>query len=359
MFFRMTSSWDPVQVADTDAERAAVRAFRDAHGEPAEFDDGPGIVHLYSGTADALKAVATLRIFEGSAPPADAVERFSLGLFPNLSSLRFAEIGRFVFAPGAAGRVLPSMARGVYDTMAGTERCDIALSLAPPQVVNHHRKLGGRPYGAPPVQRNGGLHVPLAAVLSDAGYLKGVGAITAGQVSKHFGEGKREPLDLEPLKPLFERDEALIESDSARIWSAMRATLDENAGPSLVDQLSESALRRMAADGLILEVPAGGVITEQGGDDDSILLILRGQFEVLRNSHPIATLGRGDVVGEVAFFLQAGQRSATVRSVDGGRVVVLRRHFLQELNRQDPDAAFTILMNLGRVLSTRLVGAIP
>lgn len=59
--------------------------------------------------------------------------------------------------------------------------------------------------------------------------------------------------------------------------------------------------------------------------------------------------------GELAFFLDDGRRTASVRAVSDCHLLVLRRRLLQELGTSDPDLALQLHFNLGRLLAERLV----
>jgi len=82
--------------------------------------------------------------------------------------------------------------------------------------------------------------------------------------------------------------------------------------------------------------------------------ILEGTFEIFSDQRVIRIMDKGDLFGEVAFFRESGRRSASVRAVTDGRLLVLRRHLMQELNKEDPETAYTILLNLMRILSERI-----
>ena len=84
-------------------------------------------------------------------------------------------------------------------------------------------------------------------------------------------------------------------------------------------------------------------------------VILDGVFEVISENKRLAILEKGDLFGEIAFFTQTGERCASVRAVTKGEVLILRRNFLKELTRIDPEAGFQILTNIGTVMADRIV----
>jgi CRP-like cAMP-binding protein len=68
----------------------------------------------------------------------------------------------------------------------------------------------------------------------------------------------------------------------------------------------------------------------------------------------LRVVGRGEVIGEVGFFGTSGRRSASVSAATNGQVLVLRRHFLDELRDSDPAIAAEILFELARALADRM-----
>lgn len=71
------------------------------------------------------------------------------------------------------------------------------------------------------------------------------------------------------------------------------------------------ALDKIAAMGETVEVEPGGIITEQGEVGQEAYLVVSGEVQVEVNGHPIATAGRGSVLGEMA-LLDLRPRSATL-----------------------------------------------
>ena len=68
----------------------------------------------------------------------------------------------------------------------------------------------------------------------------------------------------------------------------------------------------------------------------------------------IALLEKGDLFGEIAFFGASGERTANVRALTDCRLLVLRRKFLEELARSDPEAAYQIVLSVSRIMAERL-----
>ncbi len=85
---------------------------------------------------------------------------------------------------------------------------------------------------------------------------------------------------------------------------------------SLFVDASRSELRLIGRQLTRLNVPAGTVLVREGAFGDEFMVILEGEAEVSQGGgRTIATLGRGDLVGEMALLEHErgrGRRNATV-----------------------------------------------
>jgi len=72
---------------------------------------------------------------------------------------------------------------------------------------------------------------------------------------------------------------------------------------------------------MVRAIPAGHRLTREGVVGREAFVVLDGEADVFVDGELIATVGPGDVVGEVA--IDAGPRSATVRARTAMRVLVV------------------------------------
>ncbi len=373
MFARWLARLEAVHEASCPEEREAVYRFRytvyveelgrklAAGADPDrrvicdEDDERDYTLHLYTGRPGEVSGSLRLCHWEPGQVPEHHAAPLSMHVFPGIRQTGVGEIGRLMIHPTMRGRlVLLSLIRAMYDA-AAQRGCELLFCNCAPGLVPHYRRLGMRPYRAPLVPTEDGLEVPLVGVMSDAAYLQRMGSALAPLARKHFGPGKRRPTDLEPLRPLLEDGQASIEMDSGRVWEQIQQELLGEPEPSFLDNLSQRTAQKLTRQGFVVDVPPGTLITEQGLGQREMYVILSGTVEILGNDgRRINVLGKGDLFGEVAFFTEEGRRSASVRSASEVRLLVIRRRFLEELRRTDPDGACQILFNLGRVLSGRL-----
>jgi CRP-like cAMP-binding protein len=95
----------------------------------------------------------------------------------------------------------------------------------------------------------------------------------------------------------------------------------------------------------------GEVLVKQGEVGDAMFVIQDGEVEVVKEHEGrqtvLATLGAGEMLGEMAIFLRE-TRSATVRAKGRARAITIdRKNFLRRIN-EDPSIAFRLVEALSR-----------
>jgi CRP-like cAMP-binding protein len=368
---------DTVHKAETDAEREAIYRFRyhiyieelkynyEADHErkwlrqPA--DDEEGTTLLYTGRPDDITSTVRVRAWKpGQVPPA-VFAMTSMERFPGIEKLGVSHIGRMMIRRSLRGKlVLPSLLAGGYEFLVGEQGADLAFLDCVPGIVRHYRQLGARPYGGHLIDLGYSPGIPLVIVLSDYAHLKRSGSIVAPLVKKYFGPGKRPPLDLAPYRHLFESGEVPVEFDPEKVWEALQDRLlaSDETIPTFVDALSPGALFHLSESGYLLDVKGGDLITRAGIGQREMFVILEGACEVEGAAKRIALLEKGDLFGEIAFFSESGERTATVRALSNCKLLVLRQKFMDELVRNDPEAACQILLNVSRIMAERMGGMV-
>ena len=294
---------------------------------------------FYTGTPEQVTSAVRVRVWKPGMVPPKAFESMSLELFPGIERLTIAHVGRLMISRGIRGKLLlPSLLGGGYDYVVGEMGVDLLFLDCVPGIVRYYRQLGAVPYGGRLVDLGYSPGIPLVIVPSDYEHLKRSGSIVAPLVKKHFGPGKRPPLDKTPFLHLLEGETAPVEFDPSRVWSEIQERLLEGEGPatSFLDSLPERAVKQLSKSGFLLDVEAGSLVTRQGTGEREMYVVLAGAFDVLVDGRRVALLEPGELFGELAFFTTSGERTASVRALTAGRVLVLRRKFLLELSESDP-----------------------
>lgn len=101
---------------------------------------------------------------------------------------------------------------------------------------------------------------------------------------------------------------------------------------SLFSACSTKDLQKIAKVSDELHVTAGTILVDQGQTGREAFVLMSGSATVKRNGKKIATVGEGDVIGELA-LLDRGPRTATVICDTDCEVLVIdQRHFLGVLD---------------------------
>ncbi len=88
--------------------------------------------------------------------------------------------------------------------------------------------------------------------------------------------------------------------------------------------LSVAAMEHLAEHLSSQAVSSGNRIIDQGDEGDRFYVVSEGQFEVIKDGRPVATLAQGDFFGEIALLREA-PRSATVIALADSEVYILER----------------------------------
>jgi SulP family sulfate permease len=105
-------------------------------------------------------------------------------------------------------------------------------------------------------------------------------------------------------------------------------------------------------------VGAGERIFVQGDESRDLYLIRRGSVRLAmsvgkKDSYNLATFGRGDFFGEMA-FLDGSPRSADALAMEPAQLLVLSRGRFDALAMQHQAIALALLEGLARILAMRL-----
>jgi CRP-like cAMP-binding protein len=110
----------------------------------------------------------------------------------------------------------------------------------------------------------------------------------------------------------------------------------------LFADLEPEALEQLAAAATEVEVAAGRPLTQPGAPGTGMFFVCDGTVEV-EARESTRELGPGDFFGELALLTEGGTRTARVRAKTNVRCIAFDRAGFEDLVRQHPAIAATLL----------------
>jgi CRP-like cAMP-binding protein len=105
-----------------------------------------------------------------------------------------------------------------------------------------------------------------------------------------------------------------------------------------VTDFDAQTVEKLAGVGRPVNIPEGWAVVIEGTPADKAYIILDGTMEVRRKKEPIAELGAGDIIGEMA-LVNGKLRNATVVAKSPVKALHLTDTDVAELLEHDPDFA--------------------
>ena len=123
------------------------------------------------------------------------------------------------------------------------------------------------------------------------------------------------------------------------------APIDALRRVPLFEDLDEAELQSIADSMNEANVPAGAIVTAEGGPGDGFFVIERGEAEVTIEGEARATMAAGDYFGEIALLL-GSNRTATVTATTDLRCHALTPWDFRELVEGAPSIAWKVMQSM-------------
>jgi hypothetical protein len=373
------ASFESARIATTKEEREAVYRLRyevliseldkgylpsvdHAHRRVCDpQDEDRSVTIFYTGTPDAVTGSVRVQVWQPGEIPADIYRRFSLQLFPGIEDLQVAEVARLVVRPTVRGQlVVPALALSIFRHMLEGRGVLVGFAYCAPGLVRAFQGLGFRPYAGDVIPDEDGIRLPMIVLPADAAYFRRVGSPVASEVSRYFADHPDERARVQPIFDALRMTTPHYQLDPTSVWREVqqRFIAGGSERPALLQGLDDEEIRELSDQGITMDVPAGHPVMRQGLVEKELFLVLEGTFEGRSDGQRIAVMGEGDVFGEVSFFNDTGRRLFTVSALTPGRVLVLRRSFIEDLMSARPALASRLLFNLARILAARITSTL-
>jgi CRP-like cAMP-binding protein len=130
----------------------------------------------------------------------------------------------------------------------------------------------------------------------------------------------------------------------------MAVSIDHLREVKLLRGLKDADVASLAADLAERRVAAGDAIVGEGTGGVAFFFILEGETSVTVGGEEVATLGRGEYVGELALLDPEGPRSATVTAKTDVVLAAMSAWQFRPFVLAHPEVAWTLLQRLARRL---------
>jgi CRP/FNR family cyclic AMP-dependent transcriptional regulator len=303
------------------------------------------------------ETVGAIRIHEGRDGPLPEkyMELYEIGRFtPIIPVEAMAVFSRFTVAEKHRGGRIP------YRIMLATyEHClkeglEMGFCDCVPSLVNLYLKLGWRKYLDKAISDpEFGVQIPLCIVTRNVRRLEAMGSPFAETYERFCGERPAPPWlrrVLDAMSGQGDEPEAL-----ERDWGRILKVLLEHRQTTIFEGLENGVVRQMLGMGEVIECERGQALIKAGTIYRNVFIVLEGLVEIRRDGRALATLGAGEVFGEMAFLLKMERSTDVYAASDRVRVVSLREQDVALLIRADSEFASRLFLNLSRVLCLRLI----
>jgi CRP-like cAMP-binding protein len=130
----------------------------------------------------------------------------------------------------------------------------------------------------------------------------------------------------------------------------MAVSMDDLREVEILGGLKDADLASLAGDLAERRVAAGDPIVGEGTGGVAFFFILEGETSVSVGGEEVATLGRGEYVGELALLDPEGPRSATVTAKTDVVLAAMSAWQFRPFVLAHPEVAWTLLQRLARRL---------
>jgi len=130
----------------------------------------------------------------------------------------------------------------------------------------------------------------------------------------------------------------------------MAVSIDDLREVHLLRGLTNSDIAGLAADLAERRVAAGETIVGEGTGGVAFFFILEGETSVSVGGEEVATLGRGEYIGELALLDPEGPRTATVTAKTDVVLAAMSTWQFRPFVLAHPEIAWTLLQRLARRL---------
>ncbi|MBU0514295.1 MAG: cyclic nucleotide-binding domain-containing protein [Proteobacteria bacterium] len=359
-----------IRTASTDSERSLVYRYRyqvyvEEMGKTIHGADHARRVItdpvdefstlLYVTDGQTVQATLRLTWLDQGQIPDRYRQYYALNRFDERPARELALASRLMLNPEHRGSVLLGRLLVEGYRVARERGCQFVFCDCAPALVQLYEQLGFRRYKDNVYDPDTGLKIALVLVTEDVAHLRRC----ASPLWRLARDLDNDPGPAEwfarKFPPRISYVPARLKSEED-LWYFMSTRLYERDIP-LFAGLSDDEISRFLKAGTIIKCRRGDRIIRAGEVGHEMFLLLSGAAEVRfrqdGRDFSLATFGRGQIFGEMA-FLTSMPRTADVVAMTDLEVMVINQQFLHKITKTTPTTANQVLFNLNLVLCERL-----
>lgn len=241
--------------------------------------------------------------------------------------------------------------------MALLEQHDVRIvfGACEPHLLSLYMSMGQMPYADRNINSvEAGYLIPLVSFVPDGDALRGVGT--------HAVDPDGRPSHPEPVAKalagsgmIFSTTTMAPEAYLRSVRDALSELADHEIGA--FDGLDDAETERMLTRSNIITCDAGDRLLKAGGTGRNIFVVLDGTLEVKVDDRVVGVLTKGDAFGETAFLLDLPRSADVYAATPGPTVLSMSDGAVRTMIAEDPAVAAKFLLNLSKMLCTRLIRA--
>ena len=303
------------------------------------------------------QVIATLRLtWAGPDLPRECREQFSLELFQDFPLESISITSRLVVHKDWRGSAVLGLLFNHAYTVSRARACRVNFCHCAPALVRLYEQVGYRRYADAIIDPDVGYHLPLVMLTEDLAHLKRVGSPLL-RIARRLDNSGTRPNWFADHFPEYSLGGARTGLCSDEFIHCLAEQLFETK-IGLFRGIGVEDTSRFIQASTVLKCKAGDNIVRRGEVSNEMFLILSGVAEVRRDieqrQYTIATLGQGQVFGEMA-FVSSRARSASIVAITEMEVLVLSQRSLHSLMKTIPEIIVQVLLNLSVTLCERLI----
>ncbi len=297
-------------------------------------------------------------IWGGDAPfPDSYVDRYHLADILKIVPSGQVIIGeRIIVSPAHRDRDVISAMFAHLMAFVNEHRIQLIVGRCAPQLLNLYTGLGFRSYSMENINSpEAGYLIPLMLLAEDVDYLREIRSPLA-EVLQDFGNDARVPpgvLDIIGGQSAVRSERLSADEDYWRELQTADA-LSGDTGLNLFEGLADTEIQTVIKNSHLIECRAGDRVLKKRDVAQNMYVVLSGSLEVRDRDQYIATLMRGDVIGEIAFLLSTPRTADVVAMLDGTQLLSLSESTLRSLIDAHPELAARLMLNLSKLLCAKL-----